>query len=101
MISPEFVINTDDIIHPNEKAVKMHESQPSILKIKEVFALTDCFCFNFITSKNTIITEIKNLVLVNNFNNCIAFGQFPYKLKFTVGVLKQINPIIDRLVYFL
>ena len=99
MINPEFVINTADNIHPIE-------SHPNILKIKEVFAHTDCFHFNFITLY-TIITEIKNLnlskaipketlpvkilkdninifphVLFNNFNNCIAFDQFPYKLKF-------------------
>ena len=42
-----------------EKALKLYESHPSILKLKEVFALKYCFHFNFITL-NTIITEIKN-----------------------------------------
>ena len=55
---PEFVINSHEIIDPIEKAVEMYDSHPSILKIKEVFALTDFFHFNFITL-NTIITEIK------------------------------------------
>ena len=90
----------------------MYKTRPSILKIKEVFALTDFFHFNFI-KLNTITTEIKNpilqkpslkntlpvkilkdninifsYVLFNNFNNCIAFGQFQYKLKFA-----DISPI--------
>ena len=99
-INAEFVKDADDIKDPVFKAVKIYQSHTNILKIRDFFSQNDFTTFDAIYNeiktlnacksipKNTVPIkvlqhnkDIFSCLLLNNFNNGIAFGHFPCKLK--------------------